>query len=202
MHTVRFLITLIEHHQVLAYLVILLGMVFEGEIILITTGILAHLGAIHIPFTIFFVFFVALSKTFASYYLGVFIHKKWNHTKFMKYIERKVLSFLPHFREKPFWSIFISKFIYLNFYTVLFSGYSKIKLKTFLKPELFATFIWLPGLMALGYFFSYTAVHVSREVWRFSLIALLLIIGFVILNKVITWLYGLFEEFHDHGENQ
>ncbi|MCE9585238.1 VTT domain-containing protein [Candidatus Nomurabacteria bacterium] len=201
MHTVKFLTLLVEHHETIAYLLILLGMIFEGEIVLISSGILMHLGAVNIPFMISFLLFIALSKTFCSYYIGQYVHKKFNHTKFAKYIERKVNTLLPHFKEKPFWSIFISKFIYLNFYTVLFCGYSKIKLKTFLKPELLSTLIWLPGLLSLGYFFSYTALHVSHEVWRFISTLLLLVISFFVLNKLAAWLYKIFEEFHEHGEN-
>ena len=56
MHTVNLLTALVEHHQVLAYFVIFLGLIIEGEIFLISTGILAHLGALDIRFVIFFVF--------------------------------------------------------------------------------------------------------------------------------------------------
>ena len=108
---------------------------------------------------------------------------------------------MPHFREKPFWSIFASKFIMgVNHFVIIFSGYSKVNLKTYLKAELSATFIWAPLLLSLGYFFSYTALHVSKEVWRFSLIVLLLIIGFILFDKLIAWLFELFEEFYDTNE--
>jgi len=198
MHTVKFLISLVEHHQVLAYALIFLGLIFEGEFTLIASGILVHLGALHLPLTIFLVLAGSFVKTFYCYYFGKLVYKKWNHTKFLKYIEKRVLYFLPNFKKKPFWSIFVSKFImWLNFSVIVFSGYSKIKFKTYLKAEVLSTIIWAPLLIILGYFFSFTALHVSHEIWRFFLIILLFVIGFILLDKVIAWLYEVFEEFYD-----
>ena len=134
MHTVKFLVSLVEHHQAFAYVVIFLGLIFEGEFTLISAGILIHLGALNFPATIFFIIVGSLIKTFYCYYLGEMIHRKWNHTKFLKYIEKRVNYFLPHFQRRPFLSIFISKFImWLNFSTIVFSGYSKINFKTYLE---------------------------------------------------------------------
>ena len=198
MHTVAFLRNLVEHHETLVYLIIFAGLIFEGEFTLISAGILIHLQAIDIPLTVAIVIVGSLIKTFYCYYLGALIYEKWNHKKFLKYIEKRVLYVLPHFRTRPFWSIFVSKFImWMNFSVIIFSGYSKINLKTYLKAELLATAIWLPLLLTMGYFFSYTALHVSREIWRFSLIILLLVLGFIILDKLMTWLFEVFEEFYD-----
>jgi membrane-associated protein len=198
MQTVNFLARLVEHHQVLVYFLIFLGLIFEGEFVLISSGILIHLGAINPMITITVVFIGSLVKTFYCYYLGSFIHKKWNHTKFLQHIEKKVNYFLPNFKEKPFLSIFVSKFImWLNFSVIVFSGYSKINFKTYLKAEILSTIIWAPTLLLLGYFFSYTALHVSREIWKFSMIVLILFILFVLFDRLVGWLYELFEEFHN-----
>ncbi len=203
MHTVRLLTILVEHHQVLAYVLIFLGLIFEGEVTLISAGILMYLKAINLPFALVFICLGSLVKTFYAYYLGMYIHKKWNHTKFMKYIERRVSYWMPRFQQKPFFSIFISKFItYLNFSVIVFSGYSKVDFKTYLKAELSASIIWIPALLALGYFFSYTALNVSHEIWRFSLIISLFIIGFILFIKLIGWAYELFEEFENYNNGK
>jgi membrane protein DedA with SNARE-associated domain len=47
MHTVNFLIRLVEHHQILVYGVIYLGLIFEGEFVVISAGIVSHLGTFH-----------------------------------------------------------------------------------------------------------------------------------------------------------
>jgi len=75
MHTVNLLISLVEHHQVLAYVIIFLGLIFEGEIIAISVGILAHLGALNFWFSIFFILVGAISKTLIFYELGEFLYK-------------------------------------------------------------------------------------------------------------------------------
>jgi membrane-associated protein len=198
MHTVKFLTNLVVHHQAIVYGLIFLGLIFEGEFVLISAGILIHLGAINPPLTIFLIFAGSFVKTFYCYYLGTLIHGKWNENKFVKYIEKRVHYFFPNFRNRPFWSIFVSKFImWLNFSVIVFSGYSKIKFKTYLKAEILSTIIWAPLLLTLGYYFSFTAVHISREIWKFSLIILLFVIGFILIDKVIGWLYEMFQEFYD-----
>ena len=111
MHTINFLIRLVEHHQILTYGIIYLGLIFEGEFFIISTGILAHLGALNVWVSLVFVLLGALSKTFIGYAFGEFLFKKFNRHKVLKYLQKRVYGILPKFKEKPFWSIFISKFI-------------------------------------------------------------------------------------------
>ncbi len=198
MHTINLVIRLVEHHQVLTYGVIFLGSLFEGEFFLISTGILAHLGALNLWLALSLVLLGGISKTFLGYQLGEFLYKKFQYHKFFTYIQKRVYSILPKFKEKPFWSIFISKFIIgANNVVIIFSGYEKIDYKKFLKAEIFALAIWAPLLLSLGYFFSYTALHVSREIWKFFMVVLVLYILFILFDKLVSWLYELFEEFYD-----
>ena len=200
MHTVKLLTLLVEHHQVLVYFIIFLGIILEGEFIILCTGTLVHLGALNLPFSLVFIFIGGLCKTFFGYSIGSFIYKKWHRTKFLKHIEKHVLNIMPHFEEKPFWSIFISKFLLVNHIVIIFSGYKSIDFKKYLKAEISSTLIWAPGLLALGYFFSYTAIHISHDISRFSLVVLILIALFIILDKLVSWTYGIFEEFYNNGE--
>ncbi len=199
MHTVNILRHLIENYQIVVYLFIFLGLVIEGEFILIAIGILFHLGAINMYLALLFALLGLVSKTMLGYYLGGLIHAKWNHTKFLKHIEKRLPNIMPHFKEKPFWSIFISKFIMgVNNIVIISSGYHKINFNKYLKAEFYSTILWAPALIALGYFFSFTAISVSREVWRFSFIILVLIILFMIVDKLIRSIYEFSEEFHEH----
>lgn len=197
MHTVKLLTNLVENHQMIAYAIIFLGLILEGEFILICTGILAHLGAVNFWFALAFILFGGMCKTFLGYYIGGVLHRKWNRTSFFSYLERKVLNIMPNFKQKPFWSIFTSKFILgFNHIVIIFSGYEKIEFKKYLKAEISSTVIWAPLLLSLGYFFSYTALHVSREIWRFSSVVLLLTIAFVIFDKLVAKVYEIFEQFY------
>ena len=199
MHTVNLLTSLVEHHQVLAYIIIFLGLIFEGEFVVISVGILAHLGALNVWFSLLFILLGAFSKTFLGYAFGEFLYKKFNHHKVFKYIQKRVDNVFPRFKAKPFWSIFASNFIMgVNYLVVIFCGYEKVDYKKFLKAEILSKIIWAPGMLLLGYFFSYTALSISREIWKFSLIVIVLIILFILLDKFITWLYELFEEYYEN----
>ena len=106
---------------------------------------------------------------------------------------------MPHFKQKPFWSIFISKFIMVNHLVILFAGYHNIDFKKYLRAEVSSTLFWAPGLMLLGYFFSYTAIRASNEIWNFSMLILIFMILFVLFDKLVSWLYELFEEFYNES---
>lgn len=198
MHTVKLLTILVEHHEVLAYILIFFGLVFEGEVFLIASGILVSLGALDLPFLLVFIYSGAFIKTFLGYYVGNLIHDKWHNTKFLKHIEKRIFNIMPRFRQKPFWSIFISKFIMgFNHIVIIFSGYQKIDYRKYLKAEICSTIIWAPLLLFLGYFFGFTALNVTREIWRFSLVVLIFVIGYILFDKFVGWLYEIFEEFYD-----
>ncbi len=196
MYTVKFLTTLVENHQILAYAVIFLGLIFEGEVVVITTGALAYLGALDFTLSLIFIFTGSFVKTFVLYYLGELLNDKFNYSKFFQFIEKRVLYFMPRFEQKPFWSIFLSKFIMgTNYLVILFSGYKKISLKTFLKAEIISTVIWAPALLSLGYFFSSTAISVSKEIGKFSLVIFGLVIIFLLFDKIVASLYTFYEYF-------
>lgn len=197
MHIVELLTGLVENHQVLAYAVIFIGLIFEGEIILISTGVLAHLGAINFNFALVFILAGGVLKTILGYYIGKHIHHRWHKTKFVQYLEHRVGDVMPNFEKKPFWSIFISKFIIgVNHIVIIFSGYSRVHYKTYLKAELLSTAIWAPLMLSLGYFFSYTALGISRNIWKFFLIIVIYIILFILVDKLVAFVYRIFEEFY------
>jgi membrane-associated protein len=163
----------------------------------ISTGILAHLGAISFWFSLLFILLGALSKTFIGYAFGEFLYRKFNRHKVLRYLQKRVHGIVPRFKEKPFWSIFISKFIMgANYIVIIFSGYEKIDYRKFLKAEFCSTIIWAPVLLSLGYFFSYTALHVSHEIWKFLIVVFVLFVIFILFDKLVSWIYELFEEYY------
>lgn len=200
MHTIDILTNIVEQYQTLIYLFLFIGLLVEGEFVLIATGILLHIGALNFYFTLYFICLGLFCKTTLGYYLGRLIHSKWNHTKLLKYIEKRVLAVMPHFKRKPFWSIFISKFILgVNNIVIIFAGYQKINFEKYVKAEFTSTIVWAPALVSLGFFFSYAAFYMSQEIWRFSLIVLILTILFFSIDKLISWIYEMFEEFYHNN---
>jgi len=203
MHTVKILTILVGHYQALAYLFIFVGLIFEGEFFIIFSGILAHIGALNFFYTLAFILLGGFTKTLLGYQIGRLIHDKWHEAKFLKHIEKRVQNVMPRFKEKPFWSIFVSKFIMgLNHVVIIYAGFLKVDYKKYLKAEIFSTVIWAPLLLYIGYLFGYTALSISKEIWKFSLIVLLLVIGFILLDKLTGKIYELFEEFYDNGNTE
>ena len=197
MPTVDVLTDLIGNNLVLAYGLIFSATIFEGEIVAIMAGILVLLGALNFWTALLVIFLGGMVKTVGGYFLGKMLYKKLNNRFFM-YIEKRVLRMMPHFEQKPFWSIFISKFIMMNHLVIIFAGYKNIDFKKYLKAEISSTVFWAPGLMLLGYFFSYAAIRISDEIWRFSLIVLVLIILFIIFDRLLGWIYEIFEGFYNN----
>ncbi len=198
MHSVEILTRLVEHHEVWAYIVIFLGLVFEGEVVVITSGVLAYLGALDFTAALFFILAGGFTKTLSCYYLGTLIRRKWQGNKYIRYIEKRALYLMPNFERKPFWSIFISKFINgVNYIVTIFSGYKKVNFKTYLKAEILSTIIWAPLLLSLGYFFSHTALRVSRDISRFSFVIILLLAAFLLFDKIAAGLYEFWEYLKD-----
>ena len=200
MHTVDILKNLVEHHLLLTYFLIFFITIFEGEIIAISAGILVLLGALNFWFALIVIFLGGMVKTICGYSLGKFLHSKFNSNKFFQHIEKRVLTMMPHFKQKPFWSIFISKFLMVNHLVILFAGYKSIDFKKYFRGGVVSTLFWAQGMMLLGYFFSYAAIRVSEEIWRFSLIILVLVILFVVLDRIVGWLYEIFEELYDEAK--
>lgn len=202
MHTVQVLKFLVNDHQILAYFIIFLGIILEGEIVVITTGILANLHAIDFWWSLSFIIIGGMVKSIGCYYIGMFVYKKYYKHKFFIYLEKRVLYFMPRFNKKPFWSIFLSKFIMgVNYLVLIFSGYKKINFKTYMQAEILSTIIWAPLLLSLGFFFSQTALSYSKELSRFSLAIFLLLVVFLLFDKLVAFLYRIFEYFKNGGLN-
>ncbi len=194
MHSVQILTSVVEHHHVLAYGVLFLGLIFEGEATVIAAVVLSYIGALDFGVSLLFVLAGGMAKTFSFYYIGTLLEKKFKDSRIMRYIDKRAHYLMPRFEERPFWSIFISKFINgVNYIVIIFSGYKKINFRTYLKAEVFSTIIWAPLLLSLGYFFSQTALRGSRDIGRFSLVILLLLAAFFLFDKLAAGFYNFVE---------
>lgn len=184
----------VEIHAILVYLVIFLGVILEGEIVVIFAGIFAYLGSIHIFVALTAVILGGVMKSFLGYTIGFFLQKHHSHNLFIKKMEGRISYFLPRFKERPFWSIFVSRFFILGigWFTLIFSGYKKIPLKVYIKAESFSLILWSISVMMLGYFFGYTALSISRDVRNVLLLILIFFILFFVLEKFIALIFELF----------
>lgn len=186
----------VEYHAMLAYVLVFLGVVIEGEIVVIIAGIFAHLGAVNIFGAFFAAVLGGCTKSTIGYYLGYYLQKNHSHLAFVKRIENRITYFLPRFQEKPFWSIFISRFFILglSWFTIIFSGYMRVKIKTYIRAEIASLIVWVLGMMALGYFASHTALAVSRDIRKFLGVLIVFFIAYFIFHKLVAFFIDLFED--------
>ncbi len=185
----------VEMHADVAYILITLGVIIEGEIVVIIAGIFAHLGSLNI-----FIAFIATmigggAKSVIGYGLGYYLQKHHSGQPIIRQAERKVHYFLPRFAERQFWSVFLSRFFILGFhwFSLLFSGYKKIKPRIFAEGELASLLVWSSSILAIGYFFSYTALSISRDIRKFIIIIFFFFIAFFVLEKIIAFIIELVE---------
>lgn len=184
----------VEIHAIIAYLLIFLGVIIEGEIIVILAGIFTYLGSLNFSITLAVIILGGATKSILGYTIGYYLGKHHSQKQFLNKLERRISYFLPNFKTRPFWSIFISRFFILGigWFTIIFAGYKKIALRIFVKAEALSLAIWSIGVLSIGHFFSYTALSISRDVRKFLGVILILFIVFFIVEKIIAFIVELF----------
>jgi membrane protein DedA with SNARE-associated domain len=195
MLTISYIQSYIIAHIEIVYLLIILGVILEGEIVVIIAGILAHLDSISLYYIFIAIIFGNFIKSIIGYSLGYYLQKKHSTNRFLIQAERRINCFLPNFNKKPFLSVFLSRFLILGIYwfALIYAGYKKINLKTFIKAEILSLIIWTIVMLSIGWFFSYTALLISRDIRNFLGIILLFFIVFFILEKIISFFIKFFE---------
>jgi len=182
-------------HANIAYILIVLGVILEGEIVVILAGIFVHLGSLNIFVALGAIILGGSIKSVIGYSLGSYLQNNHSHMFILRKVERRIHHFLPHFNERPFWSIFLSRFLIFGIYwfALIFAGYKKTKMHIFIKAEIYSLIAWSIVMLSLGYFFSYTAIYISRDIRNFIGLILIFFIGFFILEKIIAFFVKLFE---------
>jgi membrane protein DedA with SNARE-associated domain len=203
MFTLNVLNNFVEHHAVFAYILIIVGVILEGEIVVIIAGIFSHLGSLNLFWAVIAVLFGGVIKSTLGYWAGYYLRKNHSHHTFIKRIENRITYFLPQFQKNPFWSIFLSRFFIfgLNWFTLVFSGYMNIKIKTYIKAEILSLVLWTAGMLTLGYFASLTALSISRDIRKFLGILLIFFIAFFIFQKLVSLFIDLFEDRYREDAN-
>jgi len=182
-------------HADLVYLMIVLGVIVEGEIMVIVAGIFAHLGSVNIYFAFLSTIIGGSIKSVLGYSLGSYLQNKHSQRKFLIHAENRVNYFLPKFLNKPFLSLFLSRFLVLGMYwfALIYAGYKKINIRTFIKAEASSLVTWAIIMLSIGSFFSYTALSISRDVRKFIGIILICFFVFFLIEKIIAFIIELFE---------
>ena len=183
-------IQLVQDHRFWGYAILFIAMVFEGEVFLIVAGMLTALDAFDVGDVLFLALTGVILGNVMWYYLGLKLKDTGFSKRVISWSQKAVLYFLPRFHEKPFKSIFFSKFIYgVNRATVIMSGVLHVPFKLFFRAEFLASIAWVVLYFSVGYFFGYTAISMTKNAPRFALLVVIFVIGFILIQKLIAHKY-------------
>ena len=188
--TIDIFIQLVQDHRFWGYGILFLAMVLEGEIFLIIAGMLASIEAFDIGHVVLISFLGVILGNVMWYGVGAKLKDVRLTRRLFSKMEKIMIFFLPKFRENPFKSIFFSKFVYgANRATVIMSGVLKIPFKLFFKAESLASIVWVLLYASIGYFFGQAAVKMTHNASLFALTAVIFVISFIVIQKLITRQY-------------
>jgi membrane protein DedA with SNARE-associated domain len=201
MLTIDFIKHFVSVHADIAYILIVLGVILEGEFVVILAGIFSNLGSLNIFAAFLFVALGGATKAYIGYKLGQYLQKSHSHRSIVCKAEQRVHYFLPHFKERPFWSLFLSSFMVLgmNMLSLIYAGYRQVEVRTFVLAEAFAFTVWSVIMLLLGYVFSYTALNISHDVRKFLGLIILFLVAFFVLEKIVAFVLELLD-FEDQSK--
>jgi len=167
------------------------AMIFEGELFLIATGMLARLHA----FDFFDSFFFALSGVLIGdvmwYCIGRNLQMRYPDHRISLFVIRRVKKYLPDIEKNPFHVIFLSKFLYgLNHSTLVVLGFLKVNFPHFMRIQFLASFIWSILFLTVGYAFGSVALTFTTKLRHFMIFAFISLI----LVAVVIYLVDQFIE--------
>lgn len=188
-------ITLVQDHRFWGYTILFIAMVLEGETFLIIAGMLASLKAFDSGDVLWISFAGVVLGNIMWYQFGTKLKAVGFSERIIRRAERMIKFFLPRFREKPFSSIFFSKFIYgANRATVIMSGVLRVPFKLFFRAELLASIVWVVLYFEVGYFFGEIAISKTHNVAQVALAVVVFVIVFILIRKLVARYYGRHEQ--------
>lgn len=168
------------------YMAIALGTFFEGEVVVVISGILARLGYLHLSF----VFIIVYAATFLGdqtfFFIGrekgsIFLEKRPH----LKARSDKVHALIHEHQNKI---LFGFRFLYgLRIPTLIALGTSELSSKKFFYLNLFNSFVWTVLFVFGGYFFGDLFLRIISNVKYYER-PLFLAFGIVAL---VIWIISL-----------
>ena len=182
-----FLLHGLESWWLLAYVLIFIGMLFEGEVVLFVAFFLASSGVIDFYDTLFLVVSGVIAGDILWYFAGSYLEKRDWIPACLRPASKTIDA---HLSARPFATLLFSKFAYgLHRPTLLRAKEAGIDFYTFMKIELVASLVWISviGICAVLFF---ATIGLFKKYLRFVEIGLLISIGvFILLSHFINSYY-------------
>jgi len=179
----EFLTQLVENIGGWGYLVLFLGLVLEGEGIVLAFAFLTRLGFFNFYLILPFIFLVEVIGDSFWYWLG----RGWGEKIIILFFSRERFAKIKsHFHNGGGKTVFISKFVYsMNKITMITAGSTKMGYKKFISYDLAAVLIWTLLFFTLGYLFGHSFVLLKKYVTGAEQILLIILVIFVAIRYLI-----------------
>lgn len=172
----------------LGYLLIFLGMTFEGDVLLFSAAFLTHQGFFDLGDMIVVVLGGVFIGDLCWYWVGFRFGKSSSFLH--RWIEHITFHFQNHLMKRPFHTLLFSKFLYgIHHAILLYAGEAGFNLKKFMKYDAIAIVIWVFGVGGLGYASS-ASFALLRGYLRFTEVAVALGLGIFFLFEYIVRRYS------------
>ncbi len=175
-------------YKPLAYVLVLIGLLLEGELVLFSALILANQGYLSYYILLPLSVFGILTGDLLWFYLGVYFNG--NSGKISRYVVKaqKLLQFSMF--KTIFRAVFISKFTYgLHRAMLIAVGSSGVSVKKFLKSDSVAVAIWLSIIFLVSFLTSFSIKAFNGYVRGVEVLILIVIILWVVFQKIMSYIF-------------
>lgn len=176
-----------EIHRLLSYLIIFLGVLVEGEIVLILAGVLIHKGYLDIFDTIFIAFMAAIIHDLVYWLIGKKIAQT-GKKKFLFIDIEKIEPILKKLKKLKVGNglyVIVSKFAFgLNRGALIATGYLKTPIKELMRYNIPAILIHSIVFISMGYVFAYQADIFKKNLKTAAIFLTLFIVIIIIFENI------------------
>lgn len=170
----------------LAYIVVAIGMLVEGDIVLFAAGFVASLGYLD-PGNLAMTVFISMLLGDALWYTFGKAVRHATGNWLNKWVSKVTHPFDAHIKERPFHTIFLSKFAYGFHHAILLrAGSLKIPYPNLLRADIIATFVWMLIVGGVGYASGSWLPHGEEYLKEAGMILLGGIIIFIIIEQIVV----------------
>lgn len=173
----------------LGYALVFIGMIFEGEILIFTSLFLARQGFLELSYAVITLFSGSLFGDLLWYWSGIYLgNSKWRVGRLIyKWFGHLTKPFEGHLVKRPFYTTFISKFVYGVHHPLLLRlGVLEIKILDYIKIDALAIFLWMMIIGSLGYFAG-AYFHLIRQYLRIAEIGLVIgVVIFIVASHFVS----------------
>lgn len=170
------------------YLAIIIGIFFEGELILILASILATQGEMRFEWVIIAAAFGAFAADLCAYFLGT-----WKVDYLLSRIPtmRRYFPKAQHFiRRFGTFSILLTKFFYgLRLPTGVFCGMTRMCIFRFLLVSIIGCSLWAVFWGVMAYFFGQSISFIVEDVQKYQN---MIFVGFITLIPLVFLIRRVF----------